>query len=301
MLPRADHGAESTELSRLAELLGPSADAGVQKQQSKRKTFDAILVLGLSLPLTLWLTAAWPPAIRFLVIMVWVLLFLVVPGASPFPLLRRSKETRPCAEQETIHALAAADDPRAIGLLIDAEADSAGERQLAIHAALTRLLPRATELTLARLTDLQYERLYTHLDALAKLARYTTKPTTFAAYPLGGTWERTTIVNEAFPELRDEYEAFLMAALRGLETLGTEDTQRHLEAIVANGSPSDQYARIQQAAWETLNTIHERLEAQQAGRTLLRPTAEPTDSLVRPARNLDDTAPESLLRPTDED
>jgi hypothetical protein len=291
-------GDDSGELRLLRERLRPGPAPASERAATVKWRSIGVPILLVLLPLALWLTVDWHPVLRFFLVLVWTLLFLIVPGASPFPLLRRGGASAASVEQEALHALEEIDNPRAIGMLIDAEGESTGERQKAILAALTRLLPRAREIG-GSLTDSQIERLYTHLDALAKLARYTERPTSFSPYPLGGTWERPRVINQEFPELRDEYEAFLLALLAGLEALGTADTIRHIEPIVSNKAPSEQYARIEQAAWQTLDAIHARMEAEREGRTLLRPASEPTNSLVRPAGGPAEAAPESLLRPSD--
>lgn len=292
---------DSGELRLLRERLRPVPASASEKATTIRwRSIRVSLLLVLLLPSLILLTQGWPSVLRLLLVAGWALVVLVVPGACRFPLLRGADAANSTADAAVLTMLADLRDPRAIGTLIDAEGESTGERQKAILAALTRLLPRAREIG-GSLTDSQIERLYTHLDALAKLARYTGQPAGFSPYPLDGTWERPKVITQEFPELREEYEAFLLALLTGLETLGTADTIKHVEAVVSSMAPSAQFWRIQQAARQTLDAIHARLEAEHEGRMFLRPAAEPTDSLVRPARGPGETAPESLLRPLEEE
>lgn len=288
-----------TETDRLAELLSPATD-----QMARRQWYSEVrgVVLGIVvvaiLPAGVYLTQGWPSVERAILFIGWavVLLLTLAPSAPAFPLLRTIRSGDTTTESDVLRALGEARDPRSIGQLIDAEAATTGDRQAAIQAALARLLPRAGELENLRLSDEQLARLCTHLDAFSKLHSYTAYQSTFNAYPLGGTWERTKIITEEFPELRDEYIAFLLAILSGLEVAGDEESVRHVEALFGDEPRSQQVERIQTAAWNCFNAIHDRLEAKRLGRTLLRPTLGPADPLLRPAVDPGRAAPESLLR-----
>jgi hypothetical protein len=271
-----------------------------RRQRTSASRMILSTAVAILIGLGIMLIGGLPVMLRVYLLFGWTMLYVIVTGASPFPLLRSHAAHANDSDADVIHALAQINDPRAIGVLIDAEAAAGGERQLAIQAALTRLLPRAGELGRMPWNDEQAERLYTHLDAFGKLTYYTSTPVSFSAYPLSGAWEPTKVITEAFPELREEYIDFLIAVVRALAAAGNEEAVRHLETVVAGKPRSDQIAAVQAAAWEALNTIHSRLEAEREGRTLLRPTHQPADPLLRPARNPGEAAPESLLRPRDD-
>ncbi len=290
---------ESVVMSPTQRKLSAEAMEDVRLRATLRAQ-KRILVIVLLLPAGYALTLGLPIEIRAALLAIWGVLFLLVTAKAAFPMLQLSGEKFSIQSEDAIRALAEEDNPENIGILIDAEAVAWAESRQAIQTALTRLLPAAS----VGLAGEHLELLYTHLNVFARLTAYTTTPMTWSAYPLGGAWERTKVISEEFPELREKYIDFLVAILAGLENFGTADSVRYVEAL-ANGEPKTAQAdRIQQAAWQCLDAIHERLEAERLGRTLLRSASEPIDALLRPATHTAANAPESLLRsnaPDDDD
>jgi hypothetical protein len=291
----------SASLDELDALLRASTTLELDRRQhSSASRMILSTALAILIGLGIMLIGGLPVMLRVYLLFGWTVLYVIVTGASPFPLLRSHATHVSETDADVIRALEQLDNPRAIGILIDGEAASGGGRQLAIQAALTRLLPRAGELGQRPWNDEQVERLYTHLDAFGKLTYYTTTPVSFSAYPLGGAWEPTKVITDEFPELREEYVAFLLAIVQALAVAGDSESARRLETVVAGKPRSSQIKQVQTAAWEAIDAIHARLEAEREGRTLLRPTDEPPGPLLRPARNPGEAAPESLLRPRDD-
>jgi hypothetical protein len=290
--------ASVTGLEALNTLLLPSVTiAQYRDAHTRDRAVFTACTIAMLLPLGYIATRDWPNSLRVLLLIGWALLFLFVPGRKAFPLLSGEHNADSALDERLIHALDTVADPAAIGILIEAEAASAGERRAAIQAALTRLLPRAAEIDFSYRFATEIDRLYTHIDAIGKLASYSGNKASFTPYPLGGTWERAKIVSEDFPELTDQYEEFLLAILACLAAAGDAEAISHLEALAASKAPTEQLERINKAARVSLDALHSRLEAQARTGVLMRPSDMPVDRLPRPSRSPAHTAPESLLRP----
>jgi hypothetical protein len=84
------------------------------------------LLLVLLLPSLILLTQGWPPVLRIILVAGWALVVFIVPGTCRFPLLRGADAADSTADAAVLTTLADLRDPRAIGMLIDAEGESTG-------------------------------------------------------------------------------------------------------------------------------------------------------------------------------
>jgi hypothetical protein len=183
-----------------------------------------------------------------------------------------------------------------LGQLIDVESEATGDEKREIQGRLTTALNAVQIHDGNELSVSQMEKLYVHIDRYARLNACSSIAPQWNAYPLGGTWERPKVLAELVPQLTEEYIDFLLSVLTALGRIGDEDSIKHVNAILAGEAKSEQVERVQHAAEECLAEMEQNIEARRLASTLIRPSTEPVDPLLRPAQTTINAQPEVLLR-----
>lgn len=187
--------------------------------------------------------------------------------------------------REMTAQVAAQDDIRSIGALIDAlHLEDAETRNIAMDA-LIKLLPRLTAQDAALLSDTNRIKLCFLLSV--PLESPINKPLRALHQPAN---ERSV--------------AFRIAILRAFAQVGDRKALRFVERVAKNDPKSEGERRVQDAALACLPALRRRAEQEGQRQTLLRPAQSASneeDTLLRPASGGQDTAPETLLRPSQPD
>jgi hypothetical protein len=175
-------------------------------------------------------------------------------------------------------------DVRSIGPLVDAlHLDDGMTREVAIEA-LTGLLPRLKASDAALLNDAQR----------AKLCQILSLP----------------VENPFYKDFRDLFRpannravAFRVAILRAFEQVGDSKALAVVERLAKREAKTEGEKRIQEAAEACLPALQYRAEQERSSQTLLRaamPSSAASETLLRAAAGTQDTAPEQLLRASEQ-
>lgn len=240
----------AVESKPLADLL-----ATAEKENALRRKWAPVSVAWIFVQCGLLIAA---PHSIFAVISYAVSLFLAVNIGSSFAIRYR----------KTTAALAAVDDIRMVGPLLDRLRPNAKARRTrrVVTQALTRLLPRLKASDAPLLTTEQKGRLAHHLDRLALFQRD---------------------------------KEFQIVILRALEQVGDAQAVPVVEKMVQRTPRWEAQERVHRAAVECLPFLLQRAEEEQSRSTLLRSAGAPEtnfDELLLPAAGVEAANASQLLR-----